>query len=54
MRALSNLHAFSEENPFLKFMLILLMWASAEQEANQLGVSVPEHTASSGFPHLKG
>lgn len=55
MKALGNLHTFSEENPFLKFMLVLLMWASAEREANQLGVSVPEHTVpQGGFPHLKG
>lgn len=55
MKALGNLHALSEENPFLKCMLVLLMWASAEREAKQLRVSVLEHTVpQASFPHLEG
>lgn len=44
VKALGNLYKLSEENPFLKFMLSLLMWASVDKEAEQLGVAVPEHT----------
>lgn len=41
VKALGNLYKLSEENPFLKFILSLLMWASVDKEAEQLGVAVP-------------
>lgn len=47
VKALGNLYKLSEENPLLKFMLSLLMWASVDKEAEQLGVAVPEHTVPS-------
>lgn len=52
VKALGNLYKPSEENPFLKFMLSLLMWASVDKEAEQLGVAVPEHIVPSSLLEL--